>query len=264
MNAFWQRMADVAHQARSTGHLLSIPNDFEVIEDSGIPFVVRHAPQLIEKIRNSSAPKQANPFLPPEPQLLVGPVGDHHQLILNKYNVLALHGLIVTNTFVPQTDQLTLNDFSAVSQVLAEADGLLFYNGGERAGASQPHRHFQIVPKDMGNGILPVQRKIDASPHHERDALFPFRHRFFSLPDTRAETLLDTWLKLEYAWQPYNLLITRQWMLVVPRIRESAEGISINSLAFAGGLLAKNEQELARIRSVGPMSLLQSVCCSSQ
>ena len=33
-----------------------------------------------------------------------------------------------------------------MNAILAEFDGLGFYNGGETAGASQPHKHLQIVP----------------------------------------------------------------------------------------------------------------------
>lgn len=264
MKAIWQRMTDVAELARRNGHLLSIPNEFQIVEDGGVPFVVRYAPQLIEKIKASKAPKRDNPFLPPEPELTVGPIGDKHQLILNKFNVLECHGLIVTNEFVEQTDQLALDDFAAVSQVLTDTDGLIFYNGGERAGASQRHRHFQIVPKDMGAGVLPIQQRIESLAHPERQALFPFQYRFFALPDWSPETLFDAWLKLEFAWQPYNLLISQQWMLVVPRHQESVHGISMNSLAFAGALLAKNQQEMDIILSTGPIALLQQVCCSGK
>lgn len=264
MNPLWSNIDRLARQARQSGDLLSIPNEFEVIEDQGLPFVVRYAPQLVDKIRAAKAPKRKHPFLPPEPALTVGPIGEHHQLILNKFNVLDRHGLIITNAFVPQTDQLTLSDFAAVSTVLAQVEGLVFYNGGERAGASQPHRHFQLVPLDMGHGVLPLQVRIDALPHPERGALFPFQYRFFALPDTEPSTLLEAWLKLEFAWQPYNLLITRDWMLVVPRTQESVAGISVNSLGFAGALLAKNEAELEQIRAIGPMALLTDVCPSGK
>lgn len=259
--SLWQRMQDVADDARASGALLSIDNQVEVVSDHGIDFVVRVAPQLIEKIRAGRGPVRDNPFLPPEAELTVCPIGSHHQLILNKFNVLECHGLIVTNTFVDQSDQLTLADFSAVSQVLEQVDGLVFYNGGKLAGASQAHRHFQIVPRDLGAGSLPVQAAIDACRHHENAKIFPFQHRLYWLPDTSPETLLDAWLKMEYAWRPFNLLLTREWMLVVPRSCESVEDISVNSLGFAGALLAKNEAERSCILEKGPISLLTEVSC---
>ena len=255
----WQQMIQVGERAQQSGHLLTIPSTIDVVEDQGIPFVVRYAPQLIEKIKQTNAPKRANPFLPPEPELFVCNIGEHHQLVLNKFNVLAIHGLIISNRFVEQADQLLINDFSAVSWALKQSDGLVFYNGGSAAGASKRHRHFQLVPRDLGAGVLPIQAKIDAGKQHSRANIFPFEHRFYGLPDYEPETLMDAWLKLEFAWQPYNLLITRHWMLVVPRSVEDVNGMSINSLGFAGALLAKNEQEMAYIKAQMPMQLLQAV-----
>ncbi|MBW2254170.1 MAG: phosphorylase, partial [Deltaproteobacteria bacterium] len=55
---------------------------------------------------------------------------------------------------------------------------------------------------------------------------------------------------------PYNLLLTRQWMLVVPRSREHVDGMSLNALAFAGALLVKNTAEMARVMARGPMGVL--------
>lgn len=256
----WQQMHRVAEQAKRSGHLVSISNTTDVLKDGDIDFVIRYAPQLIDKIRASKGEKRDNPFLPPEPELQVCALGEQHQLILNKFNVLETHGLMVTNKFVAQTDQLQLADFKAVARVLQQTDGLVFYNGGEEAGASQAHRHFQIVPQDFGLGALPIQAAIDLCSHHEHATIFPFEHRLFWLPNYQAETLMDAWLKLEYAWQPYNLLMTQQWMLVVPRKCESYQGISVNSLGFAGGLLAKTAQEHAMIRDVGAMNFLSKVC----
>jgi hypothetical protein len=42
----------------------------------------------------------------------------------------------------------------------------------------------------------------------------------------------------------YNLLFTREWMLIVPRKQEEFEKISVNSLGFAGALLVKNQQQM--------------------
>jgi ATP adenylyltransferase len=256
----WQQMAAVGEKARSTGQLHSIPNSFEIVSDQGIDFIVRYAPQLIDKIRESRSPKREFPFLPPEPELFVDTISPGYNLVLNKFNVLDVHGLLTTTEFIAQTDQLQLKDFKVVSQILTQTDGLIFYNGGEVAGASQPHRHFQLVPQDMGSGKLPVQDAIDRCHHHEHGRIFPFEHRLFWLPDCKPETLTDAWLKLEYAWQPYNLLITQKWMLVVPRKTESVGGMSVNSLGFAGALLAKNLQELELIKQTGPMSILHQVC----
>jgi ATP adenylyltransferase len=58
---------------------------------------------------------------------------------------------------------------------------------------------------------------------------------------------------------PYNLLVTREWMLLVPRSRETYESISVNALGFAGSILVRNEDELALVRTKGPMAVLEHV-----
>ncbi|HHQ42277.1 MAG TPA: hypothetical protein ENK20_08305 [Chromatiales bacterium] len=62
-------------------------------------------------------------------------------------------------------------------------------------------------------------------------------------------------------WQsrPYNLLVTRRWMMAVPRTRERWEGISVNALGFAGSLLVPDDEALARLRAAGPMRVLAAV-----
>ena len=255
----FRRMTEVAEQARQQGLLVSIPNQVEPLDEAGMPYVLRFAPQLVEKIRATKMTPRANPFLPPEPELFVAAVGDQHSLILNKFNVLPLHGLLVTNAFVDQVSQLTLADFAAVACLLRDEDALVFYNGGELAGASQAHRHFQLVPRDLGLGELPVQRLLAGYRDQPQAQIWPFAHRLCWLANYSPETLFEAWRKLEYSWQHYNLLLTRQWMLVVPRRAEQAAGISINSLAFAGALLAKDERELSLIRRQGPLALLAQV-----
>ena len=62
-------------------------------------------------------------------------------------------------------------------------------------------------------------------------------------------------------WQsrPYNLLVTRRWMMAVPRARERWDGVSVNALGFAGSLLVRDAGELARLRAAGPMRVLAAV-----
>jgi ATP adenylyltransferase len=58
---------------------------------------------------------------------------------------------------------------------------------------------------------------------------------------------------------PYNLLIRRGWMLVVPRSRACFGSISVNALGFAGSLFLRSQEELDRVRATGPMQVLRAV-----
>jgi ATP adenylyltransferase len=58
---------------------------------------------------------------------------------------------------------------------------------------------------------------------------------------------------------PYCFLMTREWMLLVPRTRECFAGISLNALAFAGSLFVRNEEQYARLQNAGAMNALRAV-----
>ena len=57
----------------------------------------------------------------------------------------------------------------------------------------------------------------------------------------------------------YNLLVTRDWMLVVPRSAEHCGSISVNALGFAGSLFVRNQTELQMLRHLGPLRILEAV-----
>jgi ATP adenylyltransferase len=61
------------------------------------------------------------------------------------------------------------------------------------------------------------------------------------------------------ASRPYNLLVTRDWVMLVPRSRERFETISINALAFTGSLFIRNREELQVLETSRPASVLKAV-----
>src|SRR4029079_11989701 len=96
--------------------------------------------------------------------LLIGAISPTHVCLLNKYNVLDRHLLIVTRSFEPQDTALGAADFEAAALCLDAIDGLVFYNSGPDAGASQSHRHLQLVPFPIGPGAerFPLDRAFAA------------------------------------------------------------------------------------------------------
>lgn len=50
-------------------------------------------------------------------------------------------------------------------------------------------------------------------------------------------------------------------MLLVQRQQEHYQSIPVNSLGFAGSLLVKNQDQLALLKTLGPMTILQNVAC---
>jgi ATP adenylyltransferase len=52
-------------------------------------------------------------------------------------------------------------------------------------------------------------------------------------------------------------------MMVVSRRQEHYQSIPVNSLGFAGSLLVKNHEQLALLKTLGPMTILQGVAAGS-
>lgn len=268
--------------ARRCGAMQFLPTTIEVIEQDGIPFQVRVLESPAMKGSAEAARLPVDPF-PYERDLFVAPISATHMALLNKFSVLEHHLLIATSAFEDQRCQLTQKDCEALLIGLTEIDALAFYNAGHEAGASKSHKHVQLVPLDTALAPLPIEpllrfaqtdRMIGTVPR------LPFRHAFAPMdPDwtnpgkVSGASLHACYRKLLHAaglsvdatsgshelTAPYNLLMTRRWMLVVPRSQECFEGISVNALGFAGAFLVKNREQLATLQRVGPLTALRHV-----
>ena len=289
----WQRIIRVTEKALLSGSLYPVATGHEFVADSGILFFVRILSRLrlkdeAKKQQESElliTGKQANPFLPYENDLFVADISDTHAAILNKFNVLEHHLLIITRDFEEQETLLTLRDFQALWTCMSEYNSLGFYNSGVAAGASQPHKHLQLVPLPLApeGPQVPIEPLMTAA---EFDGTlgtlpaFPFRHVFALIDPViagstagAAENSFELYCAmlrragmtppgregLQRQSGPYCLLVTREWMLLVPRSREFFGSISINSLGFAGALLVRNEDEMKRVKNCGPMTVLKEV-----
>ena len=276
----WTSLKKTTELALKSGALKSIPTEVEIFEQDGIKFVVRileninrkKADQEKQNQKTAKTGKEFNPFLPYEEALFVADISPTHVCILNKFNVVDYHFLIITRAFEPQESLLTLEDFTAMWACLAEFDGLVFYNGGKLAGASQPHKHLQIVPfaeTDIPISPLVKAAKLDNSLGTIPE--FPFVHALteinlgesaeitFKKYHTLLQTLGINPLENNIQSGAYNLLMTREWMLIVPRKFEEFESISVNSLGFAGALLVKNQQQMQLLKNISPINLLNHV-----
>ena len=85
---------------------------------------------------------------------------------------------------------------------------------------------------------------------------------YHSLIDAMVEGFRASTLTTSYPPLSYNFLITSTWMMIVPRISEEYEQISINSLGFAGMILVKREEDLEFVKKAGILHILESVAIS--
>lgn len=281
----WERVKKTTEHALECGALQSIPTNFEFVEDAGVNFLVRvlanldrkKADKEEQKQKTAATGKEFNPFLPYEQDLFVADISKTHVCILNKFNVVDYHLLIITRVFEEQESLLTLEDFTAMWACLADFDGLVFYNGGKLAGASQRHKHLQIIPLPLTpDGVnVPIAPLFNDAKENQIPGL-PFLHAFTTLDLAEGaevtlekyRTLLDkVGIKEIENYQQsgaYNLLATRNWMLIVPRTLEKFASISINSLGFAGCLLVRNDEQMQQIKEVGAMNVLKAVAVTKE
>lgn len=272
--------------ARRSGAVQSIPTTTEVIEQNGVAFQVRVVATLKTKETEKAARPKANPFLPYDPDLFVASLSPTHVSLLNKFNVVEHHLLIVTRSFESQQMQLTQKDCEALLIALTEIDGLAFYNAGPVAGASQPHKHLQMIPLDDSTiAPLPIEPLLRfAKTDTGTVPGLPFRHAYAAMDRDWTNPEKDSGASLHACYRalmravgfsveatpgteastaPYNLLVTRKWLLLVPRSQECFKGISINALGFAGAFLVNDVSQLEILRREGPMTALQHVALPS-
>jgi len=281
------RAADVSTQALASGALEPLPTRVEIVEHGGVRFQLRVLDSLWRKQRAEAKQRAravrgepCDPFGPCDPSLLLGDLSPSHCCVLNKFPALGWHLLIVTRCMEAQENLLNIADFEALWLGLQGVNGLAFYNGGPIAGASQPHKHLQLIPTPMhpGEPNVPMHARL---AHAElrggigRAPGLPFEHAMTPLspelladPRQAAVASLGRYHRLLAAVGlprhpgqpqqagPYNLLMTRHWMMVIPRSREDWLGCSVNALGYAGSLLARDEAELEHMRRTGPMALL--------
>jgi len=290
--SLWGRLEETTAKTLASGALQPVPTSFEFVEEGGMRFLVRILESLARKDeerwrreKEAGSGARPNPFLPYEKDLFVGRLADSHLCLLNKFNVVEHHLLIVTEEYEDQGEYLTAGDLEAMLSGLSEYPSLAFYNGGTVAGASQPHKHLQLVPLPLApeGPEVPLQPAIDRVRYvgpAGTSSLLPFRHavsamdpRWLRNPAEGAAGAREVYhLMLQAVGMerepvprgsrqstPYNLVATREWMLLVPRSREFFDGASVNALGFAGALLVRSESELARLRKRGPLEVLKSV-----
>lgn len=295
----WDKIKTQTQHALAIGALHSIPTQCEFITDGGIEFVVRSLDNIARKEkarkqqkRASSKGKSANPFLPYEPDLFVSHLSGSHLCLLNKYNVVDHHLLIVTREFEEQETWLSARDFEALWLCMAEVDGLAFYNAGRDAGASQPHKHLQLVPMPLTPRtqipVEPLMGHENSTPEALMALSQPYSIQAFSFPHVVKQYCLDPQMPIADAAAlltetyrqlvntvelgtvregdrqtgAYNLLATRRWMMLVPRSQDRFASISVNSLGFAGSLFVSTEKQMKTLKDHGPMTLLKNVAWS--
>ena len=212
-----------------------------------------------------------NPFSPWEKELEIDKIGDNHQLILNKYPVQKGHILLITNNWKPQNGWLDIDDWKAIQQVNKDTSGLWFFNSSPIAGASQPHRHFQLLRRSRDEISCPrekwfLEMNLDQDINSKlKKNIIVSKFNFIENSVSLFELYLELCKKLglgdpvrdKKPIYPYNVLITNKWISIIKRRKDHIHGFSINSLGFAGYILVTEKSNINYLKKFGPERLLE-------
>ncbi|KAI8638254.1 ATP adenylyltransferase-domain-containing protein [Parasitella parasitica] len=293
MSAFAKLVQEKFDSAKKSEDLISYETTEVEKASGGMNFILTLAPALSQKTAQNKESKDSkekpNPFLNPNSALVVKEL-DQHIMLLNKFAVSPNHLLIVTKEFKKQTDPILPDElyeaFKAMTDFGYSQPTLAFYNCGPNSGASQGHKHIQVLPLNREHEFQPpVKQLFDEIPDRQIGQIYainklPFVHViigldsniirgakdkrdslteylgqvFFGLLDAMFQQLRENSSSLNPS---YNFLMTQDFMMLVPRSKDSAtiehDGksfeFSINSLGFGGSILCKTEEELAALKA---------------
>jgi len=239
-----------------------------------------------------TASKRTNdPFLPPyDTGIFIMNLSKTHCLIFNKFQVTKDHLLIITRLYEPQTDPLTETDLYETYNILKIQNGFGFFNSDEKAGASQKHKHLQVVPllhfrspyltklteivDDAERNAIEIDNKNGLTflffPYFRawKHSLVKFREwdPFRQSAEDYKKHLFLVYQKsrqqagIEGPNASFNLLFGKNWMLFVPRKAEKFAGsVSLNSLAFLGSFVTGSPEKFEVLRNVKPSDIYNEV-----
>ncbi|WP_018716108.1 ATP adenylyltransferase family protein [Brachymonas chironomi] len=273
--------------ALASGDLVPVQSEQIEMDDGGMRFRVLWVASLAAKdataqvaIPGGPRDPNFNPFLNPDPALTVGPIGEHHTIILNKFPLTARHLVLARRVFAEQLEPLNLADFTALALVMTEAGGLGLYNGGTAAGASQRHKHLQWIPgtDEQANlrlylpGLPQGAQPLEVARH----PALPLQHCFVRIGEMQGAPVEQTATTLHQAFQvacsqlglapdtdgclpACNLLVGDGWLLLIPRSQEMVEGISLSAICFGGALYLRQPEQMELVRREGPLKVLGAV-----
>jgi ATP adenylyltransferase len=217
--------------------------------------------------------KATSPFVNPDPEFIVAHVGPLHTLILSKFCVYRPSYLLHTNDYVPQKDDLNEADIAATWLLLGHLrrPQMALFNCGAEAGASQSHKHIQLLPRPLPpgpelfpdraqfssgkfSGLFSKSVRLKCAPV-EPDSIegVPYIHYVIGIPigataldvHGRYRLLLDNMRESlgVTSFAAYNLVMVKEWMIVIPRRHAAQKTIRANGAGMMGFVWVQDIEE---------------------
>ncbi|KAJ5760339.1 hypothetical protein N7520_007495 [Penicillium odoratum] len=280
----------------SDGIIAYQPSKPVLVADQGMIFcfhivqTLKNKPQADDAVQvvHSSVDPHSGTFGPgsdiarDHPDVCITIVNETHYLVMNKFPVFRPMLLLLTvDSYRRQHESLDREDIAAGWRMICEMkeEHYVFFNCTVLAGSSRSHKHLQVVPapgahEGYGEGFQ-FFPDYDSMPEEGPPGFVYFLHRFKNrvLSDGRvqdSEYVLETYLRLLHQAReklhvqdgdicPHNFVLTKRWMMVIPRKAKVFHGITANSAAMVGSVYLESEQQLDAWKEVGPMKVLASL-----
>ncbi|KAF2659405.1 hypothetical protein K491DRAFT_583047, partial [Lophiostoma macrostomum CBS 122681] len=199
-------------------------------------------------------------------------VGERHVLAFNKFPSFRPHLLLLTEDgHVRQQEDLSQADVGA----LWDRQWVGIFNCGKEGGCSRVHKHMQIFPlpdrKARDKWTLFPSTDPDAAA--SKDIRVPFRYFIYRFARDRSRDgdsseAYQAYVKMlrdsrevlglggdQYC--PHNVVMTRDWMVVIPRRRGQVGGLGVNAASMMGLATVKDEEEFGKWKSAGVERVLE-------
>lgn len=148
--------------------------------------------------------------------------------------------ILHTKEYEKQKDDLDVEDMRATWAVMGQLtkegeEVMAIYNCGAEAGASQGHKHLQIFPRPTSQEfeLYPRRVRLEEGKAAICEGV-PYKHSIMPIPsDATAEDVYAIYEQLldgirpilrEHGTEDYNLVLVKEWMLVIPRRRHGRGG----------------------------------------
>jgi ATP adenylyltransferase len=146
---------------------------------------------------------------------------------------------------------------------MKDIKGFAFFNSGPESGYSQDHKHIQLLPF-ISFPHLPIKPIVNSRMGESevfRIPEYPFQHLFHKLTNQDGLSVKGAYDRLMSELQvrgSYNMILTKSWMLIVPRNKNvSLERFDINALAYAGLIFIKKQEDYDFMKKVGVIEILK-------
>lgn len=184
--------------------------------------------------------------------------------------------------FAKQSDPLTEDDLSLTYQIIRNFRTKLiaFFNCGEESGASQKHKHVQFF--SLSENEPPIDVYLKGQNIYEQASQIiqvPWAHFIISIHPPEQSEQLGNYLMQKFiqlldemfsfkegkefdgAKASYNVLITNNYMHLIPRSREDVQlpngsTKSTGGLNYAGIIDVKQEEDMNELIKVGITNVL--------